>query len=283
MALIECPECGKEISSTVSACVHCGYILNETQNQENNVREEQDCISIYKKDKNNETIFQIFGFIYTILILVCVALFIIELSPLLSLNDFSNSTLEQQLKIMDDIVKGQSNLENYQTIAVITVLLASLIPCFINHHQNKLLFNWLQHYRLEKSLEKSLTINLKKLTDTEFKKEKAIISKLLNGKVYDKKLQMLNFCNTCASGIFCVFLCVLAFSTLSVAYKKAIITTNINWSECLPTPLVVICVFFLIIEIIFEIAYKLKLKNKKKEWIKQNVENGYVDYLKYFK
>ena len=29
MALIKCPECGKEISDKANACIHCGYPLNE--------------------------------------------------------------------------------------------------------------------------------------------------------------------------------------------------------------------------------------------------------------
>ena len=28
MALIKCPECGKEISDKASACIHCGFPLN---------------------------------------------------------------------------------------------------------------------------------------------------------------------------------------------------------------------------------------------------------------
>ena len=28
MALIVCPECGKEISDKAPACIHCGYPLN---------------------------------------------------------------------------------------------------------------------------------------------------------------------------------------------------------------------------------------------------------------
>ena len=29
MALIKCPECGKEISDASAACIHCGYPLNK--------------------------------------------------------------------------------------------------------------------------------------------------------------------------------------------------------------------------------------------------------------
>lgn len=41
MALINCPECGKEISDTVSACIHCGYRIKskETSLKINSVKE----------------------------------------------------------------------------------------------------------------------------------------------------------------------------------------------------------------------------------------------------
>jgi len=32
MALINCPECGKEVSDKSSACIHCGYPLNNVEN-----------------------------------------------------------------------------------------------------------------------------------------------------------------------------------------------------------------------------------------------------------
>ncbi len=32
MALINCPECGKEISDTAKNCIHCGYVLKEDNN-----------------------------------------------------------------------------------------------------------------------------------------------------------------------------------------------------------------------------------------------------------
>lgn len=31
MALIKCPECGQEVSNLATACIHCGYPLNEEQ------------------------------------------------------------------------------------------------------------------------------------------------------------------------------------------------------------------------------------------------------------
>ena len=33
MALIKCPECGKEVSSRAEVCIHCGYPLSEIYNE----------------------------------------------------------------------------------------------------------------------------------------------------------------------------------------------------------------------------------------------------------
>ena len=37
MALIKCPECGKEISDKSSACIHCGYPITDTAKKQNTV------------------------------------------------------------------------------------------------------------------------------------------------------------------------------------------------------------------------------------------------------
>ncbi len=40
MALIRCPECGKEISDKAPACIHCGYPLDQIGKDENKVDED---------------------------------------------------------------------------------------------------------------------------------------------------------------------------------------------------------------------------------------------------
>ena len=39
MALIKCPECGKEISDRAKQCIHCGYPLDENINENNEINE----------------------------------------------------------------------------------------------------------------------------------------------------------------------------------------------------------------------------------------------------
>lgn len=40
MALIICPECGKEVSDTVNQCIHCGYILKRKACVESELKDE---------------------------------------------------------------------------------------------------------------------------------------------------------------------------------------------------------------------------------------------------
>lgn len=47
MALIKCPECGREISDKAGSCPHCGYPIS---NNENNTVEEEDSVQINSSD-----------------------------------------------------------------------------------------------------------------------------------------------------------------------------------------------------------------------------------------
>ena len=54
MALIKCPECGKEISNKAPACVHCGYPLDNSDVIDNKIKEEVSDSSIIEEDKKNK-------------------------------------------------------------------------------------------------------------------------------------------------------------------------------------------------------------------------------------
>ena len=51
MALIKCPECGREISDTAKNCIHCGYVLKE----ENNVLQPQTVVIAPEKGKTKKS------------------------------------------------------------------------------------------------------------------------------------------------------------------------------------------------------------------------------------
>lgn len=38
MALIKCPECGKEISDASTACIHCGYPISKNPDVQKKVK-----------------------------------------------------------------------------------------------------------------------------------------------------------------------------------------------------------------------------------------------------
>lgn len=46
MALIKCPECGKDISNKSSACIHCGYPIEKLQQESSNTEQPQSTIEV---------------------------------------------------------------------------------------------------------------------------------------------------------------------------------------------------------------------------------------------
>ena len=54
MALIKCPECGKEVSSTAPSCIHCGYVFQEKEKQQN---PDQPEIIIRRRETKQSSIF----------------------------------------------------------------------------------------------------------------------------------------------------------------------------------------------------------------------------------
>ncbi len=83
MALIKCPECGKEISSVAESCPHCGYpiqrkIKEETKAEATNTEPvNPEWINIWKNKKRNTIIG---WFIATAVLLVSFIVFIILLN-----------------------------------------------------------------------------------------------------------------------------------------------------------------------------------------------------------
>ena len=49
MALVKCPECGKEISDKADSCPNCGYLMNSSGDHRScNIYHEADCSKIVK-------------------------------------------------------------------------------------------------------------------------------------------------------------------------------------------------------------------------------------------
>ena len=56
MALIKCPECGKEISDSAKECVHCGYKLEKEETEELEKEKCPECGKYYFKTKQEVVI-----------------------------------------------------------------------------------------------------------------------------------------------------------------------------------------------------------------------------------
>lgn len=79
MTLINCPECGKEISDMVKACPHCGYPLSEELSQEKVVQPQQVEVTGVKIKKS--------GFLKTIVIVA--SILVIALLAYFGINYFN--------------------------------------------------------------------------------------------------------------------------------------------------------------------------------------------------
>lgn len=94
MALIKCPECGREISDTAKNCIHCGYVLK----QENNTPQPQTVViapvkgELAKKSLNKG-----------VLIFLVISIIIILFSLIISLteNDLHSNANENLMMIFD--------------------------------------------------------------------------------------------------------------------------------------------------------------------------------------
>jgi DNA-directed RNA polymerase subunit RPC12/RpoP len=51
MALIKCPECGKDVSNSASMCPHCGFDIQESfiKNKIKNIKKKYECVIFNKK------------------------------------------------------------------------------------------------------------------------------------------------------------------------------------------------------------------------------------------
>ncbi|MFA6624448.1 MAG: hypothetical protein WCS80_01635 [Bacilli bacterium] len=69
MAIIKCPECGKEISNTCDKCIHCGYQIKKpvtTYSKPSN--EESRASKIIEREYNEKQIAGVIGGILTIIL-----------------------------------------------------------------------------------------------------------------------------------------------------------------------------------------------------------------------
>lgn len=87
MALIKCPECGKDISDTCDICIHCGYKLKNQQKKDNN-HNSNDLQVIAYRGGNGSSIVTVLGILDILFGAGFVVLFIIWV---INSNGFKNT------------------------------------------------------------------------------------------------------------------------------------------------------------------------------------------------
>lgn len=110
LALIKCPECGKDISDTVKSCIHCGYMINPKENETSATINQQD--NNIKNNNNSEEAkkpkskFKIGCGIIISIFLIFAAIFIFD----------AIYTAQQEIKIAEAQYNKKAEIMNYHQI-----------------------------------------------------------------------------------------------------------------------------------------------------------------------
>lgn len=105
MALIQCPECGKEISDKVTACPHCGYPMVETSPQPETPQQvEVTAINLSAKDPNKAK--KIIPGIVFVLCAVLAIVIGIHMSKTKAAKDARNTYIDNLTSIRETAMTG---------------------------------------------------------------------------------------------------------------------------------------------------------------------------------
>lgn len=113
MALIKCPECGKEISDTAKNCIHCGYVLKE----DNNTVQPQTVIIAPEKGKSAKKSLNI-----GVIIFLVFSIFFIILNLIIRLTEnVFHSNFNENLMMIFDISFLFTIFSAFQSIVILLV------------------------------------------------------------------------------------------------------------------------------------------------------------------
>lgn len=100
MALIKCPECGKEISDTAKACIHCGYVLHKNKS----------FIELLKKVELNKLKKIGFAVIAAIVFIICI----------IGVNELNRNPIEKEADRYIKALKKIDSVESVDAVACIS-------------------------------------------------------------------------------------------------------------------------------------------------------------------
>ncbi len=317
MSLITCPECGGQISSSVKQCIHCGckikvcsecgsiFTANVDECKECGfkftkkeiVENKENCIDVYNKCKNSSLINKILlsnAINIAITLLVGLCLFI-------AYNKFKNWATGDPL----DGIMNYEETKNTVIAFIVIGFISLSITFFIDNNDGLVSFNtintWLNINKtnLHLSIKNYLTNNnFASKTKKELINDKKILDKcidyeMLKNAKYREKCKKKKI----VSSIICVVLTII-LATIVInfvkdkmqqilidadAYKTMLETSN--------TEMIIMAILASLIVVLF-IWQSILLKSpksavvirktKRKEFIKNNIPEGYDNYIKYF-
>lgn len=110
MALIKCPECGKEISDKAKACPGCGYTrsINERKRE---TRKEKKPLSVKLKKR-----IKLISIGFTLIIfIVCIG--VLSVKWLIPMMKYRNATSQMEKQNYEEAIRGFEELEGYENSA----------------------------------------------------------------------------------------------------------------------------------------------------------------------
>lgn len=111
MALIQCPECGKEVSDKVKACPHCGYPMEETSQQSNTPQPvEVTAINLSSKDPGKTK-----KIVIGIVAAICVALIVV-------IGVFVNKAHTERQAALDALNARNAYIDNLVSIREVMIM-----------------------------------------------------------------------------------------------------------------------------------------------------------------
>ncbi len=267
MALIKCPECGKDVSSTLKQCIHCGYLFETLEQNKTTVKSQPSnenigtCASIYNEWKNESLINKLLenSLIQNIPIMVILMAIILI------------GFLQGRLGIIGTI------------LFFVCFYFWEILNSGIKYQRNARLGVWIKSKQINvvAIADKQLSeMSLLKSSEQEVKEKKAIKRLLASVAFYDEyRIKDCHKTDMIITIIFGFFDNI--FISLFVSQFISLIASNYSLLDALES--ISYFLFFPLVGfslplIIVQIVTSTKISNSSKVWVRKNLHNGIDAY-----
>ncbi len=304
MAIITCPECGGKLSSTVSACVHCGCVItvcpecnaacignqSECKNcgyqfqtvkkeaqQELPIKEEakeKNCIQIYEQWKNENNYHKyVLDYSLIQIILSCASLLFIIIGLTCLGGENAWEVYHSTKKMIMFLVLSEIFAFGGQIASIVT------------DYQNPICFSrWIKTKKIDikRKVEEYLSDNFAEKTQDLREKEIKIVKKIIRACVYEdltlrEKLKNKGIVSAIVLGIDTPFFPIIVANICKQIYTYG----GFSFSQFSGWWLIGVFLAGLIFDVVLGIVYGKKEETSMDVWVKKNVPIGFDNWMKY--